>query len=235
MRSIRRPSISTRPISRACSARPWPPARSVSCWSSSTAWIGKPPRPPQSTRRARSATPKGAAQGCTFRITAATTTDYGYFVSSPASDSTGVDADAADRPGKCIAQFVRRLQPRHGGPTPWSHGDDPAYLIGKSREGPHAVTDSAASATSLKQPASRRTTFRSISIRRGGRRSQSRTNFKQADTPSASSPACRFAMPRQPAPMPTMFPAMTSRTSPAISSGYHRSRIASSRWPASMY
>ena len=39
--------------------------------------------------------------------------------------------------------------PRLGGSTPWDTRVDLRYLTGRSRERPHAVTDSAASATSL--------------------------------------------------------------------------------------
>jgi len=75
-------------------------------------------------------------------------TDYGYFVSSPHNDGTQTDVDAqtlrnigGTKPGGYNSE--------RGGPNPWTHGTDPEYLIGQARDCPHAVTDSAASATSL--------------------------------------------------------------------------------------
>jgi alkaline phosphatase len=75
-------------------------------------------------------------------------TDFGFFVTSPASDATEIDVDAQtvlNASGKIAGGYSAR----HGGPTPWTPGDDPGYLIAKLRECRHAVTDSAASATSL--------------------------------------------------------------------------------------
>lgn len=90
----------------------------------------------------------GRGTGLHFQDYRGVATDFGYFVSSPASDASDIDVNA---------QLVLDKGPRiyggynstHGGPNPWTPGDDPSYLIGKSRVCPHAVTDSAASATSL--------------------------------------------------------------------------------------
>jgi alkaline phosphatase len=75
-------------------------------------------------------------------------TDFGLCVTSPANDGTKVDVDAqairnpeGDKPGG--------YDPRRGGATPWAADADPRYLMGRDRGRPHAVTDSAASATSL--------------------------------------------------------------------------------------
>jgi alkaline phosphatase len=77
-----------------------------------------------------------------------TSTDFGFFVTSPSSDATEIDVDAQtvlNAGGKIPGGYSAR----HGGPNPWTPDDDPGYLIGKLRECRHAVTDSAASATSL--------------------------------------------------------------------------------------
>lgn len=74
--------------------------------------------------------------------------DFGLCVTSPANDGTTIDVDAqvvvtpgGTTPGGYDAAL--------GGATPWDPRADPTYLTGKHRTRPHAVTDSAASATSL--------------------------------------------------------------------------------------
>jgi alkaline phosphatase len=91
---------------------------------------------------------EGRGTGLDFLDYRGTSTDFGYFVSSPYSAELTVDIDAQTvlvggdklHGGYCA---------RHGGLNPWTEGDDPGYLIAKLRECQHAVTDSAASATSL--------------------------------------------------------------------------------------
>ena len=75
-------------------------------------------------------------------------TDFGWFVTSPANDGTTFDVDAQTlrTPG---GTTPGGYDPRRGGATPWDRRADSRYLIGRDRERPHAVTDSAASATSL--------------------------------------------------------------------------------------
>lgn len=75
-------------------------------------------------------------------------TEYGYFVTSPHNDGTDCDVDAqtlrnigGTKPG---GYNVER-----GGPNPWTPGAEPEYIIGRGADCLHAVTDSAASATSL--------------------------------------------------------------------------------------
>ncbi|MBI2825470.1 MAG: alkaline phosphatase [Planctomycetia bacterium] len=91
---------------------------------------------------------EGRGTGLYFLDYRAAPTDFGYIVTSPHNDGTEIDADAQtvrNAGGKTPGGYnaVR------GGPNPWTPGSDPAYVIGQSRELPHAVTDSAASATSL--------------------------------------------------------------------------------------
>lgn len=90
----------------------------------------------------------GRGTGLHFQDYRGVATDFGFFVTSPASDASAIDVDAQvvlDKGSRIYGGY----NPVHGGPAPWTPGDDPSYLIGKSRECPHAVTDSAASATSL--------------------------------------------------------------------------------------
>ncbi len=167
---------------------------------------------------------EGRGTGLYFQDYRGTETDYGFFVSSPASDASAVDVDAQTVLGGSPSLFGG-YNPRHGGAAPWSRGDDPAYLIGKSREGPHAVTDSAASATSL--CAGIKTYNVSINIDPQGRQATPVSHEFQAHGYSVgvvtsvpishATPACVMRI---------MFLAMISRISPAISSGCRRSRIA---------
>ncbi len=90
----------------------------------------------------------GRGTGLHFQDYRGAPTDFGFFVSSPASGELAVDVDAQTAISKGT-EMHGGYNPAHGGPNPWTPGDDPAYLIGKSRACPHAVTDSAASATSL--------------------------------------------------------------------------------------
>jgi alkaline phosphatase len=75
-------------------------------------------------------------------------TDFGWCVTSPANDGTkfDVDAQAVRNPG---GTTPGGYDPRRGGDTPWDRRASAPYLMGRDRERKHAVTDSAASATSL--------------------------------------------------------------------------------------
>jgi len=91
---------------------------------------------------------EGRGTGLSFQDYRGAPTDYGWFVTSPANDGTKVDVDAqvlrnpgGDKPGG--------YDPTLGGPTPWYPRASMRYLMGRDRDVPHAVTDSAASATSL--------------------------------------------------------------------------------------
>jgi alkaline phosphatase len=91
---------------------------------------------------------EGRGTGLAFQDYRGVETDFGYFVSSPHNDKTTVDADAQTvvNPG---GKIPGGYDSHRGGATPWSVPEEPAYLLGESRERKHAVTDSAASATSM--------------------------------------------------------------------------------------
>lgn len=76
------------------------------------------------------------------------TTDYGLMVTSPALSGARTDVDtqlvlASDN------ATVGGYDPNFGGYTPWTELNRGPYLIGGDRARPHAVTDSASSATSM--------------------------------------------------------------------------------------
>lgn len=75
-------------------------------------------------------------------------TDFGWCVTSPANKGTefNVDAQVVTTPG---GKIPGGYDVRRGGSTPWDRLADSRYLIGKDRDCPHAVVDSAASATAL--------------------------------------------------------------------------------------
>jgi alkaline phosphatase len=90
----------------------------------------------------------GRGTGLSFQDYRGAPTDFGWCVTSPANGGTKADVDAqavrnpgGDKPGGYDAA--------RGGATPWDPPASLTYLIGRDRECPHAVTDSAASATSL--------------------------------------------------------------------------------------
>ena len=91
---------------------------------------------------------EGRGTGFAFQDYRGCPTDFGFFVTSPANDGTKVDVDvqAVKNPG---GKTPGGYDPAHGGATPWERRPNLTYLIGRDRDRPHAVTDSAASATSL--------------------------------------------------------------------------------------
>jgi alkaline phosphatase len=91
---------------------------------------------------------EGRGTGFAFQDYRGCPTDFGYVVTSPANDGTkaDVDAQAVKNPGgKKQGGYDAVL----GGATPWAARPNLPYLIGRDRDRPHAVTDSAASATAL--------------------------------------------------------------------------------------
>jgi len=91
---------------------------------------------------------EGRGSGLYFQDYRGTTTDYGYFVTSPRHSGTKYDVDVQ----RVLVEGDSELggyDPVLGGATPWDPGSDPNYVIGKSETRPHGVTDSASSATSL--------------------------------------------------------------------------------------
>jgi alkaline phosphatase len=75
-------------------------------------------------------------------------TDFGYFVTSPHNDGTkwNVDKQSISNVG---GKTPGGYDWRKAGVTPWATPDEPDYLLGISVPDPQAVTDSAASATSM--------------------------------------------------------------------------------------
>jgi len=92
---------------------------------------------------------QGRGTGLSFLDYGGTTTDFGFFVSSPHNQGTlhDVDTQKVTNPGGRIrGGYVARL----GGAYPWTPGDDPLYIIAsRDTSIQHAYTDSAASATSM--------------------------------------------------------------------------------------
>ncbi len=92
---------------------------------------------------------EGRGSGLSFLDYRGTSTDFGFFVTSPRNQGTSPDVDTqtvANPGGRLHGGYVSRL----GGPYPWMPGDDPLYITA-SRDAriQHAYTDSAASATSM--------------------------------------------------------------------------------------
>jgi alkaline phosphatase len=91
---------------------------------------------------------EGRGTGLHFQDYRGAPTDFGYMVTSPHNEGTKYDVTAqmvSNIGGKMRGGFDWKL----GGETPWSTAVDPDYPIAKSRAQPHAITDSAASATSM--------------------------------------------------------------------------------------
>jgi alkaline phosphatase len=88
----------------------------------------------------------GRGTGFGFQDYRGAPTDFGYCATSPANDGTKVDVDAqaVKNPG---GETPGGYDAARGGGTPWDPRVNLRYLIGRDRV--HAVTDSAASATSL--------------------------------------------------------------------------------------
>jgi alkaline phosphatase len=88
----------------------------------------------------------GRGTGFGFQDYRGAPTDCGFCVTSPANDGTKVDVDAqaVKNPG---GETPGGYDASRGGSTPWDPRVNLRYLIGRDRV--HAVTDSAASATSL--------------------------------------------------------------------------------------
>ncbi len=91
---------------------------------------------------------EGRGSGLHFLDYRGAPTDFGYFVTSPRNVGTEVDVDAQTliNPG---GKKRGGYSWRRGGDTPWAVETDPRYVISKSRDCPHAYTDSASAGTSL--------------------------------------------------------------------------------------
>jgi alkaline phosphatase len=91
---------------------------------------------------------EGRGTGFAFQDYRGSPTAFGLCVTSPANDGTkaDVDAQALKNPG---GDTPGGYDVSRGGATAWDPRANLSYLIGRDRDRPHAVTDSAASATSL--------------------------------------------------------------------------------------
>lgn len=90
----------------------------------------------------------GRGTGLHFQDYRGVETDFGYFVTSPHNTGTKFDVNAqtVENPG---GDKKGGYNVETGGRTPWSRPLNHSYLLGNQRDMPHAVTDSAASATSM--------------------------------------------------------------------------------------
>jgi alkaline phosphatase len=114
---------------------------------------------------------EGRGRGLAFQDYQGTTTDFGYFVSSPHNEGTDTDVNAqtvANPGGKMLGGYDFR----RGGSQPWATPADLSYLISASREQRHA--------------ASRPTTTRSTSIASVARSRRSHATCRPRGMPSAS-------------------------------------------------
>jgi alkaline phosphatase len=91
---------------------------------------------------------EGRGTGFAFQDYRGCPTEFGLCVTSPANDGTKADVDvqALKNPG---GDTPGGYDAARGGATAWDARANLTYLIGRDRDRPHAVTDSAASATSL--------------------------------------------------------------------------------------
>ena len=142
----------------------------------------------------------GRGTGFAFQDYRGCPTSFGLCVTSPANDGTTYDVDvqAILNPG---GETPGGYDASRGGATAWAPRASPLYLMGKDRDCPHAVTDSAASATSL--CTGRKTYNDSINVDPEGRQLESIAHTLQArgfavaavsSVPvSHATPACAYA------------------------------------------
>ncbi|RCS52749.1 alkaline phosphatase [Bremerella cremea] len=91
---------------------------------------------------------EGRGTGLHFQDYRGTTTDFGYFVTTPHNDGTDVNVDRqiVTSPG---GSTLGGYDPHEAGDKPWSIPPDAGYPIAKGKNTKHAYTDSSASATSM--------------------------------------------------------------------------------------
>lgn len=94
---------------------------------------------------------EGRGGGTHFQdYTAGGTSQFGFMVTAPHNDGTDVDIDAqvVTNPGGKVRSGY---DPARGGPTPWTPGTDPQYVVSEPKRAPdrHAYTDSSSAATSM--------------------------------------------------------------------------------------
>lgn len=90
---------------------------------------------------------QGRGTGLIFQDYNRSETDFGYFVTSSLGEEVDTDVDA--QIDKKESTKFGGYDPRLGGRAPWEPFRDPQYLIGRSAQSPHVVTDSSSSASSM--------------------------------------------------------------------------------------
>ena len=142
----------------------------------------------------------GRGTGFAFQDYRGCPTSFGLCVTSPANDGTtfDVDAQAVKNPG---GDTPGGYDSSRGGETAWEPRASALYLMGKDRDCPHAVTDSASSATSL--CTGRKTYNAAINVDTDGRQIEAIAHTLQArgyavgavsSVPvSHATPACTYA------------------------------------------
>lgn len=90
---------------------------------------------------------EGRGTGLKFMDYCGTESSFGYCVTSPFGESESVDVDGQILTAPVVP--TGGYDPSRGGENPWTSKVNLDYLIGKDRSMPHAVTDSASSATSI--------------------------------------------------------------------------------------
>lgn len=91
---------------------------------------------------------RGRGRGLSFLDYRGTSTDFGLVVTSPRRGGAKTEVDAQLVLGG-DGETTGGYNPIRGGREPWHETPRGGYLLGADRRGGHAVTDSAASATSL--------------------------------------------------------------------------------------
>ncbi len=91
---------------------------------------------------------EGRGTGLNLQDYRGTTTDFGYFVTSPHNEGTTIDVDN-QRVVKINGKIPGGYDVKRAGEFPWSKIPDTKYPISTGDEPLHAYTDSASSATSM--------------------------------------------------------------------------------------
>jgi len=91
---------------------------------------------------------EGRGTGLAFQDYRGTETDFGFFVSSPTNDSAQYDVNKQVVLNGATGD-AGGYDPKFGGAAPWSPNPDLTYLLGKSKQQPHAVSDSSCTAAAM--------------------------------------------------------------------------------------
>ncbi len=112
------------------------------------AWTGRQLGQRRCTSRDATAYSSGRGTGLGFQDDRRVQTDFGLVCTSPRTATVKLDVNAQTVLSTDIAT-TGGYDPIRGGEAPWNEHANGNYLLGLDRERPHAVTDSAASATSM--------------------------------------------------------------------------------------